>query len=267
MAAEPWFAIYPAAGALVFAALARGLYKKRASLGGAENDWIWAFLLCAGGWLGVLGAHLSGWDRSSDIAAAAAGTGATMGLIAAFAGLLQRYTRGRFGAAPVRRALQVAGLALVSLSFGAAMAASGTGGDGFAAPWSFIPVTAAAAGLVFVAVQAARKGMERAGAASTVQLQLGGVLVAGGFVMAALADVFVGSFIGITGGAILYSGVLAAASRAPAARTPIVTPKVEAEEPRRSPNASSGRKVRVPKGEAMKVSSFRDDEPGRGSPP
>ncbi len=264
MALDPWFAIYPAAAALTFAGLAGGVFRRRAALGGAVAEWMAAFLLCAGGFVGFLAAGASDWNSGADLAAASGGAGAALGLLGAFSGLLQRYSGGRIGTPTFRLALFVAGVAFVSLGIGAALGGAGQPGNGAPANWTFIPVTAGAVAILPVAVLAARKGLTRTGLLNTLQLLLGGAVVAAGLIGSALGDIFVGPFLGMAGGAFLYSGVSAVVGKAPAARAPAVKPKVEAAEAgdRPAPRGAPGRKVRVPKGAAMRVSSFRDDEQG-----
>jgi hypothetical protein len=263
VALDPWFAIYPAAAALTFLGLAGGVYRRRAALGGAVGDWMAAFLLCGGGFLGFLAAGASDWNAGSDLAAAAGGAGASLGLLAAFSGLLQRYSGGRLGEPSFRLALFAAALALVSLGIGAALGAAGDAGDGEPGRWAFIPVTAGAVCILPVAVLSARKGLAKAGLLNTVQLLLGGAVLAAGLIASALGNIFVGPFLGMAGGAFLYSGVSAVVPQAPAARAPAVKPKVEAtsSDERPAPRGPTGRKVRVPKGAAMRVTSFRDDGP------
>lgn len=258
---EPWYAIYPAVTAVTFAGLAVGVYRKRAALGDSYLEWMAAMLLCAAGFVGPLVAAGLFFNDGGDLAVAAMGAGALLGLIAAFSGLLQRYTRGRWGTPPVRLALFGAGLALSSLGFGAALGGASGVGDGIPGSWVFIPVTAAVAALFPVVLLCAQRGAARAGTASILQLCLGGGLIAAGLATTALGDLLIGPGMGMAGGGVMYSGVSVTVSKAPAARTPIVAPKVESEEPAR-PTATAGRKVRVPKGAAMRVTSFRDDGPG-----
>jgi hypothetical protein len=264
VALDPWFAMYPAAAALTYFGLAGGVYRRRAALGGAVGEWMAAFLLCGGGFVGFLAAGAASWNSGSDIAAAAGGAGAALGLLGAYSGLLQRYSGGRIGSPTFRLTMFGAGLALVSLGIGAALGAAGQRGDGEPAGWVLIPVTAAAVAILPIAVLASRKGLARAGPVNTLQLLAGGAVVAAGLIASALGDIFVGPFLGMAGGAFLYSGVSAVVGKAPAARAPAVTPKVVSEEAaeRPPPRGAPGRKVRVPKGAAMRVSAFRDDEPG-----
>jgi hypothetical protein len=237
---------------------------RREALGGAQLEWTFAFLLCAGGFAGLFAAGVSGWNPAADVAAAGAGSGAMLGLVAAFSGLLHRYTRGPLGAPRVRTALFAAGLALVSLGVGAAVGAAGTPGDGEPAAWAIVPVAAGTAGLVPVVALACLRSRERATMAGLAQLAAGAGAVAFGLLAAALGDIFVGPFVGAAGAGVLYSGVLSVVGRAPAQRSPVVTPMVEPKAAPRAVSSARGRKVRVPKGAAVRVSSFRDDAPEAG---
>ncbi len=259
MALEPWFSIFPAAAAVTLVGLAAGVLRRRATLGGAEMDWVVAFLLCAGAFAGLLAAGSAGWTDSGDVVVASTGAGACVGLLAAFSGLHQRYSKGRLGTGPSRWIMFAAALALSSFGAGAYAAQPAAQGDDLVGSWAVVPVVAAAAALFPVAFLVARAGLPRAGIANTVQVLAGALVLAAGLVDAALGDMFVGSALGMAGGAVLYSGVSAVAGRAPAASAPAVKPRTERPEAK-SQAAGTGRKVRVPKGAAMRMTSFRDDE-------
>ncbi len=260
MAFDPWFSLFPTAAAITFAGLAAGLWRKRATLGGMELDWMVAFVFCAIGFAGLLSAGVQTFSDASDVTLAFTGAGACAGLAAAFATLLQRYARGALGAPGFRWLAFATALGIACFGGGALMASAGSFAKVSPAGWVLAPIAVGAAVLIPVAYLAARRTMPSAGVANTIQLFAGAALVVAGLIGGALGDLLVGSGLGMTGGAILYSGVSAVVGRAPSAGAPNLRPRVElaeAEAPRR---VVEGRKVRVPKGAAVRVSSFRDDD-------
>jgi hypothetical protein len=260
---DPWYALFPTAAALTFAGLAGGIWRKRAALGGMTLDWMVAFIFCAIAFAGLLSAGAQTFSDASDIALAFTGAGACAGLAAAFATLLQRYARGKIGTPEFRWLAFACALGIACLGGGALMASAGSPAKGGPAAWVAAPIAVGAAVLIPIAYLAARRTMPTAGVANTSQLFAGAVLIVAGLLGGALGDLLVGSGLGMTGGALLYSGVSAVVGRAPSPAAPALRPRVApagAEAPRR---VVEGRKVRVPKGAAMRVTSFRDDEPAR----
>lgn len=262
VAIDPWFSLFPTAAAITFVGLAAGIWRKRATLGGMELDWMVAFGFCAIGFAGLLSAGVQTFSDASDVTLAFTGAGACAGLAAAFATLLQRYARGAIGTPVFRWLAFASALGIACFGGGALVASSGSFGFAKVSPagWVLAPIAVGAAVLIPVAYLTARRTMPTAGVANTLQLFAGAVLIVAGLIGGAVGDLFVGSGLGMTGGAILYSGVSAVVGRAPSSSAPTLKARVQpvaAEGPRRG---SGGTKVRVPKGAAMRVSAFRDDD-------
>ena len=259
MVVDPSLVLFPLVGAAMASVLAWAAWKRRAALGGAAPDWVSAFLLCAGAFGAAVGATVVSWNNGGDLAAGFGAAGGSLGLAAAMSGLLQRYSRGSLGAPRFRLALFVAGLALVALGLGAAIGSVGLAGDFNPSLAGALPAAAGFAVLLPITGLAARKTISRARMKDAVQLVAGTLFMGAGLLIVALGELLMGPWVALVGGAFIHNGLVGVFGKAPAPRTPTVTPKVE--EPVLPTRGGSGRKVRVPKGGAMKVTSFRDDGP------
>ncbi|HKZ58329.1 MAG TPA: hypothetical protein VJ547_00575 [Candidatus Thermoplasmatota archaeon] len=266
MATEPWFLLFPAVGAITFGVLGSRLVKKRASLSGLGADWGAAFGFGALAMAGVLAAGAKDWSGPSQFTASFTGAAAGLALAAALSGIYNRQTRGGVGSVNFRWAAYAAALGLEGLAWGALLASPDVGGVGSTAGWAAVPPAGGAAAVVVMGALVARQVLPRAGPSNTLQLILGAALAVSGFTWGAVGDPLLGPSLAMAGAGFLQAGALTVSSLAPSAVPRAVRPKVE-KPPRERPPKAAGVKVRVPKGGAQRVTSFRDVEPPEGGRP
>ena len=266
MATEPWFLLFPAVGAITFGVLGSRLVQKRADLGGLSADWGAAFGFGALAMAGVLVAGVKDWSGPSQFTAAFSGAAGGLALAAALSGIYGRHARGAIGGANFRWAAYAAALGLEGLGWGALLASPDARGDGSIAAWVALLPAVGAAAVVVIGALVARQVLPQAGPLNTLQLLMGGVLAVFGFTWGAAGDPLIGPAMAMAGAGFLQAGVLAASGLAPSASPRAVKAKVE-QEPRERPRKNAGVKVRVPKGGAQRVTSFRDGEPPGGGVP
>ncbi len=263
VATEPWFLLFPAAGAVTFAVLGSRLVQKRAVLAGLGADWGAAFGFGALALAGAFAAGAKDWSGPGQFTAAFSGAAGGLAIAAALSGFLERRARGAVGTTNFRWAAYAAALGLEGVAWGAMFASPDASGDGSVAAWVALPPAAGAAAVLLMAALVARHAFPGAGSSSMLQLLMGAVLAALGFTWGAVGEPLFGPALAMAGAGFLQAGALAASGLAPSAAPRAVRPKVE-KAPRQRVAKSAGVKVRVPKGGAQRVTSFRDGEPPRG---
>lgn len=266
MATEPWFLLFPAVGAVTFGLLGSRLVQRRALLGGLSADWGAMFGFGALAMAGVLAAGSKDWSGPSQFTASFSAASAGLAMAGALSGIYWRHTQSAIGSVNFRWAAYAAALGLQGVGWGALLATPAARGDGSVAGWVGLAPGAAAAAVVVLGALAGRQVMARAGPSNTIQLVMGAVLVVVGLTWGALGEPLYGPAFAMAGAGFLQAGIMATSGLAPSAAPRSVRPKVE-KVPRERLRKSPGVKVRVPKGGAQRVTSFRDGEPPQGGAP
>jgi len=199
---------------------------------------------------------LSDWNEGGEAVLVGAAASASMAVLASFAHLLQRFTRGPIGSTTFRWLVFASACAVAALGWGALAGARSSGGDGRIDGWVLAPVLAAVLAMVFVAMLATRRLMGKQLQLGPLLLFLGMLLFGAGWVTVALGQILVGSALAMAGGGLVYTGASAATALAPAEAPPLVRARVEAAGRTRP---ATGVKVRIPKGDAVRVSTYSEE--------
>jgi len=254
--ASPSDVLFPLATLFVLLGLAAQVLRHAAGLGEVANDWLAMFVIAAVAFGGIFAGVLSDWNEGGEAVVVGGAVSASLAALACFAHLLQRFTRGPIGSTTFRWLVFAAASVVAALGWGALAGARSTGGDGRVDSWVLAPVVAAVMAMVFVAMLATRRLMGRRLQFGPLLLFLGQLLFGAGLVTTALGQILVGSALAMAGGGLVYTGASSATALAPAAAPPLVRARAEASGRSRP---ATGVKVRIPKGDAVRVSTFTEE--------
>jgi hypothetical protein len=244
----------------VFLALAGAVLRRSSALGDIASDWFAMFVFAALGFAAIFAGVVADWNEGGETVLVGGAASAALAGFAAFSQLLHRFTRGAIGSTTSRWLLYAAAAAVAALGWGELAGARVSPGDGRIDSWVIAPIAAAQLAMIFCGLLATRRLIGSQFQLAPLLLFLGLLLFGAGLLTCALGEVLVGSGLSMAGGGLVYTGLASVASLAPAEAPPLVRPRVERESRGRP---ATGVKVRIPKGDAVRVSTY-SDTPSKG---
>jgi hypothetical protein len=245
------------AGGLVLAALAVNLLRRSGDLVDSWPEFMVALFLGALAAISTLLAAAQNWTSAAQLMIAFTSAAPAVTLFGAFAGFGRARDRSFFALPAFRWSIFCVAVGLAAFGWGAGIGGSGAGvAQSGPAIWVAVPTIVAACLAMPISYTALRR--KRGPALAGLQLEAGALVYMIGLAAAAGGNILIGGGAAMMGAAVLYSGLIAfkrgegADEREPEVRPP----KRERTEP-----VGPGRKVLIPKGNAQRVTRFRDDDP------
>jgi hypothetical protein len=257
MVPDPTDVLFPLVTSLVFVGLAGGALRRAKDLSGMALDWAVAFVFAAVAFAGITAGALSEWSEGGEAVLAGGAAACSLALLAVFSRMLQRFARGWIGSQTFRWLTLCAAVGAAAFGWGAYDGWRTALGDGHIDAWVLAPVAAPLMVMLAFALLVTRHLLGRGQGAGPFLLFIGVLLMAAGMLTLALGQILIGCAMAMTGGGLLYAAASSAAPLAPGEAPPLLRPRVEV--PERS-RATKGVKVRIPKGDAVRVSAYGNGE-------